>query len=281
MYKLDNDFLVSLGLGGMPVQDKNRLLQMVYEKLELNVGMRLAEKMSDEQLNEFERFIDGDMVHARGFLDASKPGWQQSPEFQGSIAKAQESAAKHGRQFSDVPVISEFAALSWLESNFPNYKQVVAEELEKLKLDVQAAAPQILASAGMPAQAPQQQFAPSQPAMPQSYGPVAAQPAYGPEPSQAPFQPQPVAPITPDMPPVMPGQPEPNQQSYDPENPFRTQNPEFGAAGAPSPSAYPAQGPQPFAPAQPQPPAAQQPWPPAQAPLTQPPAGFPPESQQQ
>lgn len=39
----------------------------------------------------------------------------------------------------------EEGALKWLETNFPNYKQVVADELEKLKSEIKAAAPQILA----------------------------------------------------------------------------------------------------------------------------------------
>lgn len=41
----------------------------------------------------------------------------------------------------------EAGALKWLETNFPNYKQVVADELEKLKVEIKAAAPQIVASA--------------------------------------------------------------------------------------------------------------------------------------
>ena len=41
----------------------------------------------------------------------------------------------------------EEGALKWLETNFPNYKQVVAEELDKLKLEVKTAAPQILEAA--------------------------------------------------------------------------------------------------------------------------------------
>jgi predicted RNA-binding Zn ribbon-like protein len=40
----------------------------------------------------------------------------------------------------------EEGALKWLETNFPNYKQVVADELEKLKSEITAAAPQILAA---------------------------------------------------------------------------------------------------------------------------------------
>lgn len=43
----------------------------------------------------------------------------------------------------------EAGALKWLESNFPKYKEVVADELEKLKVEVMTSAPQILtASAG-------------------------------------------------------------------------------------------------------------------------------------
>lgn len=39
----------------------------------------------------------------------------------------------------------ESGALKWLETNFPNYKDVVAEELNKLKDEVKASASQILA----------------------------------------------------------------------------------------------------------------------------------------
>lgn len=38
----------------------------------------------------------------------------------------------------------EAGALKWLETNFPNYKDVVADELDKLKAEVKASAPQIL-----------------------------------------------------------------------------------------------------------------------------------------
>jgi predicted RNA-binding Zn ribbon-like protein len=49
----------------------------------------------------------------------------------------------------------EEGALKWLETNFPNYKQVVADELEKLKAEISAAAPQILAASQQQAEAAQ------------------------------------------------------------------------------------------------------------------------------
>lgn len=169
MFKLDNNFLSSMGLGSLPVDEKNKLLQAIYERLEMNVGMRLAEKMTDDQLNEFEAFIDR----------------------------------------SD-----EAGALRWLETNFPNYKQVVAEELEKLQTEVAASAPQILAAAqANPAQAPAPQQAPSVPASNYNNpGPVPQQPMQQPQP-QAPISP-PAAPWdTPQQqPPAGPNQQLPPQQ---------------------------------------------------------------------
>ncbi len=99
MFRLDDNLLQELGLGSLPVSEKNKMLAHIYETLELRVGMKLAEQMSDAQLDEFEGFIDRN---------------------------------------------DEAGALKWLETNFPNYKDVVADELEKLKAEVKTQAPQIL-----------------------------------------------------------------------------------------------------------------------------------------
>lgn len=105
MFKLDNTLLEELGLGSLPAEEKNRMLTHIYETLEMRVGMKLAEQMSNEQLDEFEGFIDKN---------------------------------------------DEAGALKWLETNFPGYKQVVAEELEKLKAEVKASADQIVAASQQP-----------------------------------------------------------------------------------------------------------------------------------
>ena len=99
MFQLDNNLLVELGLGELPPAEKNKMLAHIYETLELRVGMNLASKMSDAQLDEFEGFIDKN---------------------------------------------DEKGALNWLETNFPDYKKVVADELEKLKAEIKTQAPQIL-----------------------------------------------------------------------------------------------------------------------------------------
>ena len=103
MIKLDDNLLQELGLGTLPAADKDKFLKHIYETLEMRVGTRLAERMSDQQLDEFETFID----HK-----------------------------------------DDAGAFHWLETNFPNYKEVVSEEFEKLKTEVKAVAADILAAAG-------------------------------------------------------------------------------------------------------------------------------------
>ena len=110
MFKLDDDFLASVGLGGLPAEQKPDMLRHIYETLALRVGMKLAEQMSDAQLAEFDGFIDRK---------------------------------------------DDAGALKWLETNFPNYKQVVAEELERLKEEIKGSAEQILTAGGAPSPAPE------------------------------------------------------------------------------------------------------------------------------
>lgn len=202
MFKLDNEFLTTLGLGGLPVDEKNRLLQMIYERLEMNVGMRLAEKMTDAQLDEFEGFIDRN----------DEPG-----------------------------------ALKWLEANFPNYKDVVAEELEKLKVEVKQAAPQIIAAAQSVVNNPQPAMqSGGMPMQPQQYGQQAPyqQPQMG---APAPAQPtaadlmsyqQPQMPPmyqNSAMPPVQPQYSQPYQQQPAPMQPQMPQQPNPVAPSMPTP----------------------------------------------
>ena len=105
MFKLDDNLLREVGLGALPAEEKNKMLAHIYETLEMRVGMKLAEQMTDAQLDEFESYIDKN---------------------------------------------DEAGALRWLETNFPNYKQVVADELEKLKGEIKSNAAHILAATEQP-----------------------------------------------------------------------------------------------------------------------------------
>lgn len=101
MIQINDNLLQEIGLGALPQAERRSLLNHIYETLELRVGMRLADQMSNQQLDEFERYFE----------------------------------AKDDK-----------GAFAWLESNFPNYKDIVQEEFDKLKAEVSQSAPQILSA---------------------------------------------------------------------------------------------------------------------------------------
>lgn len=167
MIRIDDTLLEELGLMSLPKEERDAMLRQIYETLEMRVGMKLAERMSDQQLDEFERFIDGDIAFTENYLTALKPGWQQSEGYQSAFAVAQQANQKRGTPFNENAVKSEFGALTWLETNFPDYKQVVATELEKLKIEIKRDAAQITAAAGQqPVSAPVQQLPQTPPVAP-------------------------------------------------------------------------------------------------------------------
>lgn len=75
--KLDNTLLTELGLDALPESEKQLLLRQIYEKLEMNVGMRLADQMSNEQLDAFEKFVDAnDDKGAFQWLETNFPNYK-------------------------------------------------------------------------------------------------------------------------------------------------------------------------------------------------------------
>ncbi|HJQ08610.1 MAG TPA: DUF5663 domain-containing protein [Candidatus Saccharimonadales bacterium] len=77
MIKLDDDLLQELGLAALPAEEKKKLLAHIYETLEMRVGMKLAEQMSDAQLTEFEQFIDrNDEAGALRWLETNFPHYK-------------------------------------------------------------------------------------------------------------------------------------------------------------------------------------------------------------
>ena len=137
MFQLDDKFLQDLGLAGLPPDQKQAFLEHIYQELELRVGTRLAEGLSDQQLSEFEGLIDRDDEKVRGWLQSNAPGYEQSPDLQ-NFAQSLKGAP------TDVAVLSEYAATKWLELNRPDYRQVVAEVLEELKKEILSNKDQII-----------------------------------------------------------------------------------------------------------------------------------------
>ncbi|MEI6053746.1 MAG: DUF5663 domain-containing protein [Candidatus Saccharibacteria bacterium] len=129
MFQLDDKFLEDIGLNEMPEGQKKPFLQYIYDELELRVGTKLSDGMTDGQLEEFESIIDkkDDIIVA--WLNKHTPDYHNDEIF----IKLQKAT---GMDVNDSNLRSEYAATKWLEINRPNYKSVVTQVLEEIKKEV-------------------------------------------------------------------------------------------------------------------------------------------------
>ena len=129
MFQLDDNFLKELGLDRMPEEQRKPFLEHIYSELELRVGERLSQGMSDAQLDEFANIIDKVPGAVDAFLDKHAPNYTEEPMFQ-RLVQATGVAA------DDPRLRNEYAATKWLEVNRPDYRNVVATVMEELKREI-------------------------------------------------------------------------------------------------------------------------------------------------
>ncbi len=129
MFQLDDKFLADVGLDQLPDEQKKPFLQHIYDELELRVGTKLSEGMSDAQLEEFESIIDRKEEVVSAWLGKYVPNFQADPGFL-QMQKAT------GLSVDDRNLRDEYAATKWLEVNRPDYRGVVADVMAALKQEV-------------------------------------------------------------------------------------------------------------------------------------------------
>ncbi|MFH5230872.1 DUF5663 domain-containing protein [Antrihabitans spumae] len=136
MITLDYDFLAEVGLEGVPRAAADKFLHQIYKflhqiyyELELRVGTRLSDGLTDIELNEFERIINRDEQLVVEWIDANATDYATDPIFK----------RMHGALGTEVPlsqVLIEYTATKWLELHKPNYRDIVAAMLDDLKVEL-------------------------------------------------------------------------------------------------------------------------------------------------
>lgn len=129
MFQLDDKFLQELGLDQLPDDQKQAFKEHIYSELELRVGTRLSDGLSEAQLTEFESFVDRNDEKVSAWISANVPDYQNDPSYQQLRASVPADA-------NPSAVLAEYASLKWLSLNRPDYRQVVAAVLEELKREI-------------------------------------------------------------------------------------------------------------------------------------------------
>ena len=129
MFQLDDKFLQELGLDQLPDDQKQAFKEHIYSELELRVGTRLSDGLTEAQLTEFESFVDRNDEKVLGWISANVPDYRADPSYQ--------QLASNVPQGTDTTaVLAEYASLKWLSLNRPDYRQVVASVLDELKSEI-------------------------------------------------------------------------------------------------------------------------------------------------
>lgn len=129
MFQLDDQFLKDLGLDQLPEDQKQAFLDHIYNELELRVGVRLSDGLSDDQLKEFESFVDRDDTKVRQWVSVNAPDYASDQSYQ-------QLKQNSPRGTDEAAVLAEYASLKWLGMNRPNYRDVVSQVLEELKNEI-------------------------------------------------------------------------------------------------------------------------------------------------
>jgi len=128
MFQLNDQFLKDLGVDELPEDQQRAFLDHVYSQLELRVGTKLSQGLSEEQLAEFESFIDRDSQKVQDWLSANVEDYQNDPVYLQLKSDAPSD--------DEMLVKSEYASLRWLGKNRPDYKQVVSDVLDEIKQEI-------------------------------------------------------------------------------------------------------------------------------------------------
>ena len=76
--KLNDEVLEEIGLAELPGEHKPVMLRYIYETLEQRVGLGLAGRMSNDQMDAFKRLIDAsDQERAKAWLVKELPDYQE------------------------------------------------------------------------------------------------------------------------------------------------------------------------------------------------------------
>jgi hypothetical protein len=138
MFKLNDEFLVEMGLSEMPAEKKQAFLDHVESEMDRRIGEKISEVLTDEQFDEFTKVSDADAEAVNRVL--TKIGdWQNDRIFQSLVAAT-------GLAADDATLLNQYASMMWISQNVPNYSEIVNAEVGKITAEVRANREQIIAA---------------------------------------------------------------------------------------------------------------------------------------
>jgi hypothetical protein len=139
MFQFDESFLESVGLSNMPEEEKENFLQYAQDQLEVRIGEKMSEGLTEEQLDEFEKIIDNDQETVQKWLD--QLGDYKNDETYKKLLEGAEDE-EDSPQF-----LNDFVTAKWLDKNCPQYQDIIKDAMKGLQDEIASQKDAILENA--------------------------------------------------------------------------------------------------------------------------------------
>ena len=121
----DTELIQELGIENLTPQEQ----QNVIDELNMQVGEALAEKLTTEQLEEYQQIIDGNQEVITSWLASNAPDYLETEAYK-EIEKGVAGDPEH------VPADKIYAYLAWVDVNNPDLEKTVVEIKAHIKANI-------------------------------------------------------------------------------------------------------------------------------------------------
>ena len=135
----DDNFLSEVGLSNLPADQKDDFLKHTQEELELRVGTKMSENLSEVQISEFEGIMNNDQQVIRKVVSELGMDFRTDPIYKKLLER-------YGVSEGTWEIIGEYLSIKWIQKNRPDYHEIVKQTIEELKAEIKSNAASILAA---------------------------------------------------------------------------------------------------------------------------------------
>lgn len=130
MFQITDDFLKQAGFDALPADQMEKLRGIATNRVEREIGERIAEEVGEERSNEISRLIDGDKGLALQVANRIDPQFRKSQDFLTVQQLGQQNNA------SDDDIVQQFAIFVWFYEQGINIEKIVRESMAKVQKDL-------------------------------------------------------------------------------------------------------------------------------------------------
>ena len=137
--KFDDNFLARVGLSELPMDQKEDFLAHAKDELEIRVGNKMSQNLSEAQIAEFEGIMANDQQVIRKVVSELGMDFRTDPIYQNLLES-------YGVKEGTWEIIGEYLSIKWVQKNCPNYNQIVQDTIAELEAEIKQNSAKILAA---------------------------------------------------------------------------------------------------------------------------------------